>query len=555
MSKTQFCLGLTCLSFGIVACEGEPEQLEISSTQAALTASENAELALQGVIDASDFLASSTSIAKTLNAFGGGGQTCESSGSFCPVGTECPPVETVCTSHEISEEDLEEARQEIREGAQDLVRQLRERILIEANLESSTSTSATYRLGVDVLCSDDSDDAPTGAAGTASDVDSPDADGDADCADEVTRLQPRIVLTSPREGDIDVTLQLGAERHSPLTLELYRESLGLRLDLDEGVEVARDFGEDLQGLSELSGLLEWQLVRNAARDYSLEFNVLEPVSLVVESKGDTLTTSLAASSPAWNVRIDGNTNTLSAGLDLGTLRVMGPLRLFASLFERDASVDSAGVPGEAFDALPEPQPLPEPEPEPREYTGIIELLLSGLSGTVSYTADSDVLSFTDLGFGDGTSTLKHDGNTLLGLDLNALSGRRVNLEVSPTENGAEFRISPSFDLKLAFAFEHIADQFEGIADYLMNETLHFWFEGESPAIEVHDEQLQVTSGTLHLDSQADPSVAVTVAAGMCLGEAEGSDDSTTDESSGDGAGQSDGDAGHPLASIAAVACE
>jgi hypothetical protein len=551
MSKTQFCLGLTCLSFGIVACEGEPEQLEISSTQAALTASENAELALQGVIDASDFLASSTSIAKTLNAFGAGGQTCESSGSFCPVGAECPPVETVCTSHEISEEDLEEARQEIREGAQDLVRQLRERILIEANLESSTSTSATYRLGVDVLCSDDSDDAPTGAAGTPSDVESPDPEGDGDCAAEVTRLEPRVMLTSPREGDIDVTLQLGAERHSPLTLELYRESLGLRLDLGESVEVARDFGEDLQGLSELSGSLEWQLVRNAASDYSLEFNVLEPVSLVVESEGDTLTASLAANSPAWNVRIDGNTNTLSAGLDLGTLRVMGPLRLFADMFERDASVDSAGVPGEAFDA-PLPQPEPEPEPEPRDYTGIIELLLSGLSGTVSYTADSDVLSFTDLGFGDDTSTLKHDGNTLLGLDLNALSGRRVNLEVSPTENGAEVRISPSFDLKLAFAFEHIADQFEGIADYLMNETLRFWFEGESPAIELHDEQLQVTSGTLHLDSQTDPSVAVTVAAGMCLGEAgDSADDSSADESSGEG----DSAAGHPLASIAAVACE
>jgi hypothetical protein len=142
----------------------------------------------------------------------------------------------------------------------------------------------------------------------------------------------------------------------------------------------------------------------------------------------------------------------------------------------------------------------------------------------------------------------------------------VNLEVSPTENGAEVRISPGFDLKLAFAFEHIADQFEGIADYLMNETLHFWFEGESPAIEVHDEQLQVTSGTLHLDSQADPSLAVTVAAGMCLGEAGGSsddsssddsssDDSSSDESSAEGAGQSDGNAGHPLASIAAVACE
>jgi hypothetical protein len=543
MSKSQFCLGVTCLSFGIVACKGEPELLEISSTQAALTASENAELALQGVIDASEFLASSASIAKTLNAFGGGGQTCESSGvAFCPEGTECPPVETVCTTDELSEEDLEEARRDLREGAQDLVRQLRERILIEANLESSTSTSATYRLGADVLCSDDSDDPAGGAAGAG-----PGGEVGDDCEAEVTRLQPRLVLTSAREGDIDVTLQLGAERHSPLTLELYRDSLGVRLDLDEGLEVARDFGEDLEGLSELSGSLEWRLVRNAARDYSVELNVLEPVSAVVASEGDELTTSLAASSPAWNVRIDGNTNTLSAGLDLGALRVMGPLRLFAGVFQRDESIDSAGAAGGALDAAPLPQP--EPEPEPRLYTGVIELLLAGLSGTVSYTADSDVLSFSDLGFGDGTSTLKHDGHTLLGLDLNALSGRRVNLEISPTEDGAQIRISPTFDLTLAFAFEHIADQFDGIADYLMNDALHFWFEGESPAIEVNDDRLRVTSGTLHLDSQAEPSVAVRVEAGMCLGEEDSGEQAAAESSAESSATE------HPLAGIAALACE
>jgi hypothetical protein len=266
------------------------------------------------------------------------------------------------------------------------------------------------------------------------------------------------------------------------------------------------------------------------------------VSAVLESEGATLTASLAASSPAWNVRVNGNTNTLSAGLDLGTLRVLGPLRLFADMFESDDSIDGAGVTGGAFDAAP----LPEPEPAPREYTGVIDLLLAGLSGTVSYRADTDVFSFSDLGFGDHTSTLKHDGNTLLGLDLNALSGRRVNLEVSPTEDGAEIRISPTFDLQLALAFEHIADQFDGIADYLLNDALHFWFEGDSPAIEVGDDQLRVTSGTLHLDSQADPSLDIRVDAGMCLGEApEGSGEISSGEEG----------AEHPLASIAATSCE
>ena len=113
MTKSQVCLGLTCLSFGVFACKGEPELLEISSNQAALTASENAGLALQGVIDASDFLASSTSIAKTLNAFRGRSESCESSGQYCPVGEECLPPETTCTTDEVSEEDLEYAAEDL----------------------------------------------------------------------------------------------------------------------------------------------------------------------------------------------------------------------------------------------------------------------------------------------------------------------------------------------------------------------------------------------------------------------------------------------------------
>ena len=358
----------------------------------------DAELALQGVIDAGDFLASSTSIAKALNAFGGRGQTCESSVVLCESGAQCPEPETVCTPIEVTEEDLEEARQEIRESAANLVRQLRERILIEDNLESSTATSATYRLGADVLCDGDDDAVPPAAPG----ADSSDAEGsfdvavevEDDCAEQVGRLQPRLVLTSPREGDIDVTLQLGAGRREPLALELYRESLGVRVDLNQGVALARDLGEDLDSLLELEGVLEWQLVRNAARDYSIEFNVLEALSAEIQADGDTLTTSLAASSPAWNVRINGNTSTLSAGLDMGALRVAGPLRLFAGLFEDDeVSGELTGAAGDSLGAAP--LPPADPEPEPREYTGVIDLLLAGLSGTVSYTADSDRLSFTD----------------------------------------------------------------------------------------------------------------------------------------------------------------
>jgi hypothetical protein len=458
MMKSQVCLGLTCLSFGLLACAGDPELLEISSTQAALTASENTERALDGVIDAADFLASSTSIAQTLNALGGHTSTCESDSVSCPNGVDCAEPETLCTNDEVDEADLEESRQEIRDSAAELVRRLREEIFVEANLEAETSTSATYRLGPDVLCSpDDAADAPPSGSGFAA----PAPELDSDCVDQVERLEPRLVLTSPREGDIDVTLLLGAERHAPLSLALYQHSLGVRLDLAEGLAVARELGEDLDAIHQLSGLLELRLVENAARDYSLELNVLEAIAAEVEADGDVLTTSLGASSPAWNVRVDGNANSLSAGVDLAAFRLAGPLGAFAELFGES---DRDGV------SISDGAPLPEQTPE-GSHTGVLDVFLAGLSGTLRYTADSDVLSFENLGFGDGTSTLKHDGNSLLALDLNAAQGRRVNVTITPSDDGTQLSITPSFDLRLALAFHYVADQFDGIAEYLLDDTI------------------------------------------------------------------------------------
>jgi hypothetical protein len=552
MMKSQLCLGLTCLSVGILACADDPELLEISSSQAALTASENTERVLRGVVDAADFLASSTSIAQTLSAFGGHDETCESSGAaFCPDGADCPPPETVCTSDEVSESVLEERRQEIRDDADELVRRLREEVLVEANLESETSTSATYRLGPEVLCpSDDEPDAsPTGSGDAAAEL-------DADCVDEVERLEPRLVLTSPREGDIDVTLLLGAQRHAPLKLSLYRQSLGVRIDLGEGLAVARELGEDLDAIHNLSGLLELRLVENAARDYSLELNVLEAVAAEVESDGDVLTTSLAASSPAWNVRLDGNANTFSAGFDLAAFRLKGPLHAFADAFSDSGGGDvTAPPPGVEF-APPEPTPQAPAPPADRTYTGVLDLFLAGLSGTVRYTADSDVLSIEDLGFGNSTSTLKHDGDDLLALDLNATGGRRVNLTFTPSDEGTLIAIEPSFDLRLALAFHYVADQIDGIADYLLDDTLRAWFDGENPSIEAKGGQLRVTSGTLHIESQAEPAANLSASAGMCLvGDAGSSDDSGGTGGTGSSDEQNGEAERHPLFSLQASSCE
>ncbi len=496
---------------GLFACKSDPQLVEISSNQAALTASENSERALDGVLDAADFLSESTSLAQTLSLMGGRA-SCESSATCTSSG--CLPAETVCTSGSIEEGDLEQARADLKESAQQLVQRLREKVLIPANLESETSTSATYRLGPDVWCEDE---IPPPAPGSVTPP-----SYDPDCVEQANKLQLRLRLTSPAEGDVDMTVVVGAEHNEPLVFELHQHSLGLKLNLGEALDTAREFGEDADALEKLSGVLELQLVENQARDYSLELNVLQAVEAVLNADGDKLNVSVGATSPALQLRLDGNARRLLASMDLGALRVLGPLRLFADSFGSDEAVSSSGDSGFAA-------PAPAPDPAPRTYHGAVEMFLAGLQGSLEYVADSDQLKLNGLGFGDKTSFIKNDGQTLASLDLNAAKGRHMNLVLEPEGDGTRISISPGFDLKVALAFQHIADQVQGIQAHLLNDNWHFWFDGDQPVIVADDDQVAVQAGTLHLESSADPSANLAVSAGMCLVEGDAQSSSEDDD--------------------------
>ncbi len=512
MTKSVVRWGLSCLSVGLLACPSDRDEVEISSSGAALTASQNADRVLQGLVGSADFLYESGSLLQALNRVGGASGSCSSSDTLCASGSSCAPVVS-CERHELEPVDVEEARSELGEELEDLVQHLREHILIPANLESETSTSATYRLGADVLCDDEELIAPASSS-------SGEPSHDEDCVERADRLQLRLRLTSPRQGDVDIAVLVGQERNQPVVFELHRRSLGLRVDLAEALDTARELGNDTADIEQLSGELQLQLVENAARDYSLELNVLSALKSVVRSKGERLEASLGAASPAFELRVDGNARRFLAGLDLRSFRMVGPLRVFADAFVADSSEDPAHEPG-AHDLI---APEPEPEPEP-SYHGAIDLFLSGLQGTLEYVADSDVLKLSGLGFGDATSKIDYDGRSLLALDLNAAQGRHVDLVLEPQGDQTKISISPSFDLKLALAFHHIANQVEGIAEHLLNDTWHFWSEGTEPAVIAEDEQLRVVSGALHFESAADSSANVTVPAGMCLlGEAEASEE-------------------------------
>jgi hypothetical protein len=501
-----------CLSLTLASCSpGEDATGDtagaavepISHARAALMVTTNTETALTGLTNAGGFLAESTTLASTLDEMGAGSESCTVTVCSTP---DCVGSTETCETDEVTTEDLAEAQQEIKDAIAELVDELETRFFNEANIESSEEKSVTYLLGPDDLCNEalEADVSDTGELPVPGAEPAP-AALDPECVDEVTRAQVRLRVTSPSEGNVDVTVMLTAERYEPLVFELHQDRLAVTTNLDQMASSIEALGEDLQGLESLEGRVQFELVKNAPQDYSARVNVLNDVKVVVVEETDRVEFSLGAASPTTELRLDGNAKTISATYNYGPIRVAGPLSTFASMFEDDVATvtsdDGSGVVQE--------------EPEPKTYAGNVEAVLAGLDGVFSFNGQTDEFTFTGIGFGDATSTFKHDGNTVLALDVNAEQGRHFDVTVKDTTSGLEFTFSPTLDVSVLFAFRHLADQID-VPNVLLDDQLRLFFDGTNPSVRAMENGLEVTSGTLHLTSSADPTYDLEVAAGMCL---------------------------------------
>jgi hypothetical protein len=504
-------------------------KIEITSQGAALTAVENTELGLKGIIDSGDFLAESTSLADTLNALNGSSSSCDAAAAPCDAAEpDCVPEATeTCSEDEITEEDLQEVRDDLNESITELVTRLREEIFIEANLdaEGTNETQVTYRLGANVLCKpEEGPTAVTDPPGDPAAAPVP-LEPDPECVESAEKANLRVRLTQPNPDDVDVTFIVTDDDYKPLTLQLYKDRLGLKVDLAEGLKAMEALGEDVDEIDSLEGIVQLQLVKQAQLEYALQLSVLEDLGLSFhEEEGENFSYSLAKSEPTVELAINGNTKTISATYNYGAIQLLAPLKSLAGMF--DDGEETAPVPNVEDPLAPVPEPVP-----PKTYTGMIELLVAGYTGTFSYTADTDTFSFSNVSFGNKTSTLKHDGNLLASVDLNPEDGRSFDMVVhsEPESESALFSIDPTIDLNIALNFAQIADQIEGIPETLLNNKLRMWFEGNEPSFAVENERLRMVSGSFHMSSEQSPESNVDVDEGQCLANASSSVEVETGE--------------------------
>ncbi|HEX2731129.1 MAG TPA: hypothetical protein VHM70_05980 [Polyangiaceae bacterium] len=508
--------------FGCKGAEGDdagntPEAVvAISHQGAALTAQDNAAAALRGVIKAGGFVAESQSLASSLSSLDSSSST-DCSGSVsttvCDANNVCtttPATETCdTTSSEVTTADLEQTRQDLDDAVEKLLKKLKEEVFIDANLESDDGMVVVYKLPESLVCASDAatDDSVVPPAADGSDTttdaapdDTASASDDADCKKNFAKLQPRLRLSSPSDGDIDVAVLLTADKRNPITLQLYSDRVGVVVDLGETKATLDAAGEDLDGVTDLDGKIGVELVRNAELDYSLRYNVLEDVHIVAGDKGKEVDVTLASSSPTGELRLDGNKKQITGTLNFGAMEALMPL---AALEGNSQEYDESG------------NPLP-----PKEYHGMIDMVLGGLDGSLTFDGTKDVLHFKGIGLGDVATTLKFDSETILQLDINKDQGRHFDLDVASNgDQGATLTFSPTLDVNLLLKFAALADQIDDLDQSILNDELHVWFDGADPSVHVQSgKDLQVVSGTLHIDDKNGDSLSVDP--GMCLVAAE-----------------------------------
>lgn len=483
---------LPFISLSLLGCNVEKEdedriELPITSSQAALTATDNSEKALNGLLDAVDFLADSGTFSEVFDTFNEDILNEEG----------CAEDEQSCLKIAAPDNEMNSEAQDLRNAIAELIDFLRQEVFIDNNLESSTNTSATYLLGPDLLCDDE-------------------FGIDRECIKRVQFVQPRLRLTSPQDGDVDITLLVGSAKHEPIQFQVYAQNLGVQVDLGQSLAFAKDLGTVSDELQAIAGVVQVQLVKNTEQNYTVQLNILEPLNVsVLTEQDEEVSILLGASSPALALNANGNTETLELLQDWKQFLLVAPLAAFA-----DPTSDDEGYDDNLTNDDEQPEAGNESEPQ-HVYTGMIELLVAGLSSTISYAAESDEISVSNFGFGDKTSTLKHDGNVVAALDLNANAARRVALALKALEgrDGIAITFDPSFEAKLEFAFDYVANQFEDLPEFLLNDTLGLSFTGAAPTLELTEDKIAVTSGSLSLTSEAVSTANITVNANQCLGDA------------------------------------
>ena len=427
------------------------------------------------------FMEQSGLLTEGLNSFGGDegclAEPIDGSGADFDTGD--------CVSEEVTFES-----DDVNEGAAELAQLLEERIFADANIESQDSKTITYLVSGDTFCAVDEVSSDPGCVPDV-DFDCGVAEGpDPDCIQSVDDAEVRLRVTSPADGDLDIALLVGPERHNALYLELHEDLVAAELDLGgiKGAILHLAPADDAPDLPDtMEGRVRAELKVNSATSVTASLSVLQALSVA----DDEYAISLGQAMPAFSITADGAAERIESSLNLGTLSAHFPVTSYEETWDENDNFTET------------------------EETHTYDLFLAGASASTVLEGDLDTIAFTNLGIGDSTSTLGMDGVQVLAVDLNADSGRRLDAKLQTTEDAPILEVSPELALKLAFSFGNLTEPLADMEEWMLDEVLNITLNGaDAPQVRLGDD-LEVIAGELTI-SALNEGTTHTVAAGMCL---------------------------------------
>jgi hypothetical protein len=518
-------------SLWLFNCGGgdDGELVPLETQTAALNASENVKNNIMDLSNVLQFLEDSKLMADAFGMFGETEEVCTPVPAPGPGEEPDEFAEPECWE----EEGDGELEIDFTEIAEDIANWLNDYVFTEAQVESDSGKTIVYLLNPQTFCDQ-------GGEGEELEDEEWVDEGDTECEDFLTQVPVRVKVVSYEEGDIDVDLLFGTEQFAPIHLQLHQSLLAAEVDLAEVRNVAQlliDFFDDEEFEASLptkfSGKVKVSLEKLDANRFELTYAVTEAVEVGLDIDGSSYEFSLGKST--LSMLADKAAESLSVEAKIGAFDASFPYQDFINAMweddEDDWDDEYVEVPPDEKPAEPD-QPfddIMDDESEVPQVTGTMAVHVAGFTGAATFTGTDDSVAFTGLGLGDGTSTLKRNGTTLLAIDINKDAGRAFDLTLAAEGEDTVLTVAPEFDFALLIAFASVQGDFEELPGFMLDETFSVTLGGApAPAIRMVEEVegIKVEEGTLTLASTAAPEETVVVEAGQCLFGVEDEGDET-----------------------------
>jgi len=365
---------------------------------------------------------------------------------------------------------------------------VRERVLADANLESTSDDQAVYLLHPDPTCRQLPQD------GDPPDVTPPLSDK---CVDQLTKLEVRVVLRADGDGG-RLTILIGSGRLELSTFIVHSNSIAVEIDLAKAYAATQVIDQTLGTESPsgshydaLSGKLRLSLTKNGEKNVTGAYSVLQAINVSTLDSSGALgpAVTLAASDPALSVTGDGVNKTLRAKVAMGKL---------------DVSADW------------DPQGVLAPNRD-------LHFSIGGIFSDTTFTDGANTIAGTGVGFGP----LEYDvrGQQFVTVGLNPNNGNKFDYQLSlDASNQPQITLTPRFDLSVGAHLGVIASQLTSAPpSYELDETYNVNFDGGGaaaglvavPQTSAFGGGIKITAGTLTISTTSTPQNVV-VPAGKCL---------------------------------------